>query len=406
MVEKSNTSSDFMARMLDLQQQYLTNLGQLFQAQQGDGAQSPFEAWWAQFPSSGDKGFDEFFRNLVQTSMNAMQQTPVDLSAMLNSGQMPPEWFDHMQNQFNDWLKAGSSNPVFEKMNEQLRKQLLQPFGLGMDGASFNPAGLMDSSIVKLIQNLLNGEEKLASERLLKTLEVYQQQIMQMNHMMAQVGIDSINSLQSQFEQSSDTDVKQLYESWMQISKQVFNELKLDDRYRELHASMRKVEQQLKTDLDQYRQVLISQLGLVAREDYDELRKELDELKIQVSRLANAKPQAASPASPAAQARPASAASSKAEEPEAGSKAEPKAQPAPAEAPGVAQDDFTVLNGIGSKFNEKLHEQGVHTLAQLASMSDDMLKTLDQNLNTNGRLFQQQWREQADQVLNSLSKKK
>jgi predicted flap endonuclease-1-like 5' DNA nuclease len=402
MVEKSNTSSDFMARMLDLQQQYLTNLGQLFHAQQGAGAQSPFEAWWAQFPSSGESGFDEFFRNMVQASMTAMQQTPVDLSAMLNAGQLPPEWFDLMQNQFNDWLKAGSSNPVFEKMNEQLRQLLLQPFGFGMDGANFNPAGLMDSSIVKLIQNLLNGEEKLASERLLKTLEVYQQQIMQMNHMMAQVGIDSINALQSQFEQSSDSDIKQVYESWMQISKQVFNELKLDDRYRELHASMRKVEQQLKTDLDQYRQVLISQLGLVAREDYDELRKELNELKAQVAVLASAKPQAASAT---AQARPQSAAGSKAE-PETQSKAEPKAQPSPVEVTDAAQDDFTVLNGIGSKFNEKLHEQGVHTLAQLASMSDDMLKALDQNLNTNGRLFQQQWREQADQVLNSLSKKK
>lgn len=384
MVEKSNTSSDFMARMLDLQQQYLNNLGQLFQAQPGGAGQSPFESWWDQFPSSGQSGFDDFFRQLARTSMDIMQTPSADLASMLQSGQLPPDWYERLHTQFNDWLSNVGNNPVFERMNAQLRQSLLQPLGIDMNPGVFNPAAVMDSSILKLLQNLVDGEEKAAGQRLLKTLEAYQQQVMQMNHMIAQVGIDSIQTLQSQFESGSDTDIKQLYESWMEISNKIFNELKLDERYRQLSASMRKIEAQLKADIDQYRRALINQLGLVSQQEHEALRRELDELKAQVRQMAARKPASTTP--PPAQ-------------------AEPEAAPQADDSEDPPADDFTILKGIGSKFNEKLHQQGINSLSQLASMSDDMLKALDDTLNTNGRPFQQQWREQAEQILKNLSGK-
>jgi predicted flap endonuclease-1-like 5' DNA nuclease len=400
MVEKTNTPADFVAQMLDVQRQYMNNLGQLFQTGQQAAGDSPFETWWKQFPSTGQGGFDDFFQNLARASLSIVQNPAGDLSSLLQSGKVPPDWFEAMQGQFSEWLKAGASNPVFEQMNERLRQQLLKPFGLDLGAPGFDPAALMDSSIVKLLQGLYNSEEKQAGEQLLKTLEAYQQQIMAMNHMLAQVGIDGIKSLQSQFEGAADTDVKALYQNWMEISQKIFNELKLDERYRELHDNLRKIEKQLKLDIDMYRQSLIEQIGMVAREEFDALKKELDDLKNEIRGMASKQAAAATPKAepqPEAKAEP---------EPEPETKAAPKSEPRPDTDAGQPRDDFTVLNGIGKKFNEKLHEQGVISLQQLAAMSDDMLKSLDENLQTNGRMFQQQWREQAEQVVNSLKTKK
>ena len=45
-------------------------------------------------------------------------------------------------------------------------------------------------------------------------------------------------------------------------------------------------------------------------------------------------------------------------------------------------------------------------MQQLASLSDEMLQQLDNSLQTKGRIIQDQWREQAEKLLASMTRKR
>ena len=376
-----NTSSEFMAQMMNLQQQYMQGLGQLFTTGQvEEKPANPFDTWWQQFPKSGQSEFDEFFRNLSKIGMDAMQNPMSNMQQPFQPSNAGADWFNNMSKLFEGWLKAGSpSQSVFDQMNEQFRQQLLAPFAMhfmpqmnnpfaGNPFTAYNPLNDISSPVLKLMQNLFPNQEKQYGDQLIKTLEEYQKQIMEVNYMVAQVGIDSITELQKNIAEQEHISYQVMYENWMDISKQLFDKHQLSEPYKKAMANLNKVADKLQRDFEEYQQTLSDQLGLVSREAYDDLRAQVDDMKQQLASLIGSKA-----------GKGASAGDS---------------------------DDFTVINGIGAKFNEKLHQQGVKNLQQLASMSDDMLKKLDEDLQSKGKLFEQQWREQAESFLNAMSGKK
>ncbi len=374
MTDFPNNPQDFMAGMLNLQQQYLQQVGQMFNnpgATPQPGA-NPFENWWQQFPKTGQAEFDDFFRNLSRAGLDAMQQ-PFARMQQPFAGGTGGDWFNQMNEQFQSWIKASSpSRNVFEQINEQFRQQMLNPFGMamipGLDNpfAGFNPADQLNSSVIRLLQNLFDSREKPAGEQLLATLQQYQHRLMEMNSLIAQVGIDSLQELQQRLAEQENMTLQALYENWMEVSRNLFDQQKLGEPYQQLLAQLTEAGEKLREDLAAYQAVLIDQLGLVSRDDYHALQQQVAELQQQVRELAARSVEKAAK-------------------------------------PGATADDFTVINGIGAKFNEKLHEQGIKTMQQLASLSDDMLQNLDESLQSNGRLFQQQWREQAEKFVDGMT---
>ena len=365
-----------MAQMLDLQQQYLQNVGQFFNSGP-TSTENSFDQWWKQFPKTGQFEFDDVFKNLSRAGMDMMQNPFANLQQPFLASQPGMDWFTQMGDQFQSWIKsAAPGQSVFAQMNEQLRQQLVTPFNMDflpkIDNpfANLNPAAGLNSPILQLLQNLYAPGEKAAGEQLLETLKMYQQQIMEMNSLIAQVGIDSLAELQKNIAGQEALSVQALYESWMDISKKVFDELQLTETYQKIVDEMTAAGEQLREDFEAYQQALTEQLGLVKREAYDELRDEVETLRAQVSQLMSDK-------------------ASK-----------------PSQTVEDIVDDFTVLKGIGAKFNEKLHQQGVKTMSQLAAMNDEMLKNLDETLQSKGKVFEQQWREQAEKVLAAMSAKK
>lgn len=379
MAEKEQNPQQFLSQWYQLQQQYLKDLGQMLNPAESTStsAENPFEAWWQQFPKSGQGDFDALFKQLSSVGMGMMQNPFTAMQQPLKEGFDAQQWFEQMNHQFNDWIKTGAgANPLFEKINEQFKQQMQSPSVATLFPWMQNPFAMpassnaLNSPMLKLLQNLFGDEEKKAGEQLVKTLEQYQMASLQFNHLLAQVGIDSLQQLQQKLESKTDVSLQDMYQWWMDIGQQVFNEEKLSEPFQRLQQQLEKTQKQLKKDFQHYRQTLIEQLGLVARDEYVELKQQVKELQKQVDAL-------------------------KRQTPNESTRNEKE-----------SVDDFTKLNGIGAKFNEKLHQQGIKNLQQLASMSDEMLKNLDQDLQTKGKVFQQQWREQAEAMLNAMSGRK
>ncbi len=65
--------------------------------------------------------------------------------------------------------------------------------------------------------------------------------------------------------------------------------------------------------------------------------------------------------------------------------------------PKAAQtaDDLTKIKGIGAHYVALLKEQGITRFEQLANLSDDEAKRLEEKMNFKDRIAREQWREQA-----------
>jgi predicted flap endonuclease-1-like 5' DNA nuclease len=75
---------------------------------------------------------------------------------------------------------------------------------------------------------------------------------------------------------------------------------------------------------------------------------------------------------------------------------EPVPAPPPAPAPGPASDDLTQLKGLGPRVAERLRANGIHSIADLAALSDAEAEALDAKLeNFRGRMVRDRWIEQA-----------
>ncbi len=386
MSDQDPKNTEYFDQLFKLQQQYLDNLGQLLGQPQAANTteQNPFDSWWSQLAKPPSAEFNDLFRQLSQMGMSGMQNPFAQMQQQASQSQDLMTWFNSMNQQFNEWLKlGGQGNPVVEMMNQQFRQQMQSPFSPAMfpwmPQTSAPPSfSNINSEVLQLMQNLFTDEEKSSGQQLLNSLQQYQQTMMEMNYLLAQVGIDSLAKLQEKLAQNEQASLQQMYQWWMEISQQVFQQQQISGRFQELQTRLQTLQQNLTRDFENYRLGLIRNLGLVSREEYDSLQLQLKKLTEEVEQLR------------AQQDQQAATGNDKRSTTEGRS----------------AEDDFTQLTGIGARFNQKLHEQGIHNLQQLASLSDEMLKNLDQDLQSKGKIIQEQWREQAEQILKNMSGKR
>ncbi len=88
-----------------------------------------------------------------------------------------------------------------------------------------------------------------------------------------------------------------------------------------------------------------------------------------------------------------------------GKKAAPKkaAKPAAAKAEKKADkeggDDLSLLSGVGPVLVKKLNEAGITTFRQIAELTPEQAKELDEKLNLRGRIEREEWIEQAKELM-------
>jgi predicted flap endonuclease-1-like 5' DNA nuclease len=338
MVKEQDQGQDFLAQMYNLQQQYLNNLQQAFQPKP---PASPMEQMWQTW-----------------------------------NGQQPPNPF--MQAPLGAWAQPGqdSLNAFYQQMNSQFGSLLQNSLGSGMGMGNWQGMQMpftwpslpgLENPAADLLKQLFSDEERAKAESLMQSLQQYQRVNLQIQQLMSQLAMESLEKLQAKAAEHGSDDLSQAPQWWGEISQQVFSEAQDSTIYKDLQQEIDKVRQQLLEDRDQYREALAKSLGLVTVQSFQAMRQQLDAMQQQIESL--------------------------------------QKQAASVGADQSAADDFTVLKGVGEKLNERLHEHGVNTLNQLASMSDDMLKNLDSDLQAKGKVFQDQWREQAEQFLDVMSGK-
>ncbi len=79
-------------------------------------------------------------------------------------------------------------------------------------------------------------------------------------------------------------------------------------------------------------------------------------------------------------------------------KAEAKTEAAKA-APAGEKDDLSLLSGIGPKIQQKLEEAGITTFRQIAELTPEQAKELDEKLKLGGRIEREEWIEQAKELM-------
>ncbi len=81
---------------------------------------------------------------------------------------------------------------------------------------------------------------------------------------------------------------------------------------------------------------------------------------------------------------------------EAGSKATAKAT---ASAARGEKDDLSLLSGVGPKIQQRLEEAGITTFRQIAELTPEQARELDEKLKLGGRIEREEWIEQAKELM-------
>lgn len=83
------------------------------------------------------------------------------------------------------------------------------------------------------------------------------------------------------------------------------------------------------------------------------------------------------------------------------------AEPAPAEARSAeeASGDLKQISGVGPALEKKLNEAGITRLEQIAELTDDDIKRIDEQLNFKGRIERDDWIGQARAILGKAKEK-
>jgi len=318
----------------------------------------------------------QFLDNMKQMLQPKAAQNPFD--QMFNPWASMPGaamGFTPGQNPFAAWMPSSAGafggaglNELLQQMQQQMLQAFNQSPGQPMNAwadalratgtAGFNPADALSG--------LYSREQQAKAGELFESLQRYQRVGIEIAQLTAKLAQDSIEQLQAEFKSEQAMDLEQLPQRWTDISRKVLEQATDSDEYTTLRERYSEVQQQVIDDSEEYRKAMAEALGLVTRERFDALKEQFEVLSQQMAKMSALAVNAAT----------------------------------------GAAEDFTVLDGVNREINDKLHQQGIRNLDQLASMSDDMLRNLDKDLQAKGKVIQQQWREQAEQFLNVMTGKK
>lgn len=81
----------------------------------------------------------------------------------------------------------------------------------------------------------------------------------------------------------------------------------------------------------------------------------------------------------------------------AGGKPAPRAEPVPAPqlSPAAKADDLTAIRGVGKVIEKKLHDLGITSFRQIADLTPDEVRRINEAIDFPGRVEREHWIEQA-----------
>jgi class III poly(R)-hydroxyalkanoic acid synthase PhaE subunit len=178
-----------------------------------------------------------------------------------------------------------------------------------------------------------------------------------------------------------------LYDMWVDASEEAYAKFAMSDEYQVVYGDLVNALMQVRKDINQLSEQHYHLMNIPTRSEIDTmqhrqqenrrenrlLRREIAELRAQVDKLSRGGTRQAS-GKPQARAR------------------------VPAQDKLPIEDDLTVIKGVGPRMAEKLYDQGIKNLAQLAEMNTKFAEQLDETLQAQGRILRDDWIGQAKKL--------
>ena len=204
--------------------------------------------------------------------------------------------------------------------------------------------------------------------------------------------LDSVQKhLQALHEEGKHIDsLRALYDMWVDASEHAYADFAMSDEYQVVYGDLVNALMRVRQDMNAMAEQQYQLMNIPTRSEIDtmqhrqqenrresrHLRREIADLRVQVEKLAKGG------SNPASRSRSRTAA------------------PAQDKLPiDDAEDDLTVIKGVGPKMAEKLYEQGIKNFTQLAKMNTKFAEQLDETLKAQGRILRDDWIGQAKKLL-------
>ncbi len=317
-------------------------------------------------------------------------------------------WLDTMQAGFKQWkqqLKSGLNIDMpeifgFERMamkswqdmaGSMMRGLAPQDWDFpGFSAAMFPETGRTREQLDKMLgmPALGYGREKQAKvQRLVELLVKYGEALKAYKIAFAGLGIRSIKATKKRFgelEQPIDS-MRGLYDFWIDVNEDVYGRFAMSDEYQVVYGDLVNSLMAVQRASGELMEDVYQAMNLPTRTDLEAVSRKLQQARRENRQLR----------------RQFAILSGRMDQLEkAGAKKPPKArEKAVSKKVSTQKDDLTRIKGIGPRVQERLYEQGITAMEQLATMSQQSVEDLEKAINVTGKITREQWVKQARAML-------
>ena len=355
---------DFMQRTAEMGKSYLRMAEAFYNAGPGnddaneemvnswlDTVQAGFKQWKEQLKSGLNADMPEFFGFERMTIMKSWQEAADAMMRSLTT---------------QDWEFPGFSSVMFPetgKAREQLNKILGMPaLGYGRE---------RQEKIQRLVELLVEYGEALRAYKIA----------------FAGMGIRSIKAMKKKLgklQQPIDS-MRGLYDFWVEVNEDVYGKFAMSDEYQVVYGDLVNSLMAVQQASNELMEDVYQAMNLPTRTDLEAVSRKLQQVRRENRQLRK-------------QITVLSDRLNELEKAGAEKPTETRRQSA-SEKISMQKDDLTRIKGIGPKIQERLYEQGITAMEQLATMGQQSVKDLEEVLNATGKITREQWIKQAKAML-------
>jgi class III poly(R)-hydroxyalkanoic acid synthase PhaE subunit len=362
-------------RFYDMGKNFMSLSEGMFGASGQDQPEAAMEMWMSSMQAALQQWINQIQGNMDMVTPDLPGISGTTLSTWAQVADSVAPWLNMSQEYLRDLaeghLPGGIEMPGVGAMQEQFFRALAIP-GLGYTREQ-------QERVQELAQHLLAYHDALRAYKLafaktaLASLDSVQKHLREMH----QAG-EKIESLRA------------LYDMWVDASEAAYADFAMSDEYQVVYGDLINTLMRVRGDLNELAEQQYRLMHIPTRSEIDTMqhrqqtnRREVRQLRHEVAQLRAIVEQLTRPQARSGGARPAAKST----------------RPAQDRLPtDDSEEDLTQIKGIGPKMAEKLYEQGIKNLNQLAEMNAKFAEELDEALRAQGRVLREDWIGQAKRL--------
>ncbi len=371
-----------------------------------------FEQWWQMFSPNEAEPIKDFMRRTSDMGKSYLRMAEAFYKASSGNNDTSEEivnsWLDMVQAGFKQWrkqLKSGFNVDMpeifgFERMmmkswqeaaDAMMRGLAIQDWEFpGFSSAMFPETGKAREQLNKILGMPAMGYGRERQEKVQRLVELfvkYGEALKAYKIAFAGMGIRSIKAMKKklgELQQPIDS-MRGLYDFWVDVNEDVYGKFAMSDEYRVVYGDLVNSLVAVQQASNELMEDVYQAMNLPTRTDLEAVSRRLQQVRRENRQLRK-------------QLTALSERLNKLEKAETEKPPEARRQTASGKV-SMQKDDLTRIKGIGPKIQERLYEQGITAMEQLAAMGQQSVKELEEVLNATGKITREQWIKQAKAML-------